>query len=86
MSIGSTRIQKEHTCIRQSRHATLVVRAGIHVVHPDSVGAQLRHADDVALTLGRIDQRVTWGQLISNACLGQPSAWQLMRSQRDKYP
>lgn len=59
------------TSIGQCRHTAFVISAGIHVVHTDSIGAQLGHPDDIALALGSIDKRVTWGKLISNACLSQ---------------
>lgn len=56
------------TCICQRSHTTLVVRAGIHVVHANRIGAQFRHASNIPLALGRIDKWVTWGKLISNTC------------------
>lgn len=57
-------------CVRESRHAALVVGSGIDVIHTNSICAQLGHANDIALALGGIDERVVGGELISNACNG----------------
>lgn len=53
--------------IGKSRHAALVVGDRINMVDPDSIGPQLRHQGDVALALGRVDQRVIRSELICNA-------------------
>lgn len=52
--------------ICQSRHATVVVSIGIYVVHTDGVRAQLGQANDVALALGGVDQRVIGSQLVGD--------------------
>jgi hypothetical protein len=52
--------------ICQSRHTTIVVSTGIHVVHTDGVRAQLGHANDVALALRGVDQRVIGSQLVGD--------------------
>jgi len=43
-----------------------MVSFGIHVVHTDGVGAQFGHANNVALALSRVDQRVVGGELIGD--------------------
>lgn len=36
------------------------------MVHTDGVGAKFGHANDVALALGRVNQRVVGGELIGD--------------------
>jgi hypothetical protein len=68
LSVKGVEIHKQIDArIGKSRHAALVVGCRINMVDPDGIGPQLGHQGDVALALGRVDQRVMRGELICQA-------------------
>lgn len=68
--------------ICKGRHAGLMVRARVHVVHTDGVGAQFGHANDISLALGIVHQGVVGGELIGDTWRGQPGVLVSRRSVR----
>lgn len=55
-----------NSIIRESLHASIVIRGGIDMVDSDSVGSKLLHHFSISLALVSVDEGILGTKLISN--------------------
>ena len=60
--------KQEYSSISKCRHAVRVVLGAVDMVNAYRVGTELLHQGSIELTLGVVDKRVIWEELIGNSC------------------